>query len=203
MTRKIFFFIFGIILTIILIIIGTVFFGRRQTLSPSPKMQKTPQIANSPSYTIVDSSSSPKSAKTVTQDKIFREAGTSDNSLQRFVIKSSVDGSIREIFGVNESDITFEKIQPENWSPTNKFLFVFIDYSNRRDVIFLKTDGKFTNGNYYLHSTGLYPNMNVLSATWIDTQTLELQTKDINTNLPQKYLVNFDDDTGIVTPESK
>lgn len=201
MKKKLSFTIVGLCL-IIVSVLASISISKRNSTQIDHPPHKLQEVTPNPVYTIVDTASSPKSTAAVTQDEIIREASFADSTRQQFLVKSAVDGSIREIFQVHESDITFEKIQPENWAPTNKFLFVYVDYSNRRDVIFLKTDGKFTNGNYYLHSTGLYPTMNVKKATWIDNVTLELQTTDTKTNLPQKYTVGFDDDTGIISPES-
>jgi hypothetical protein len=205
MSKKIYLFILGISVAIFLIIIGIAFVNKNQMPAANISEQVTnkTEMPTQPPYTIEDTANAPKSKGSMAQGVVVRESNNANHEMQRFTIKSSLDGSIREIFAVNENDITFEKITEQNWSPTNKFLYVYIDYPQRRDVIFIKTDGRFTNGSYYLHSTGLYPDINVLNTKWVDGQTLELQTKDIKTNQPQGYIVSFDDDSGIVSPELK
>ena len=152
-------------------------------------------------FTVADSSYAPQSPEAVTHPEIIREIQNGNTSLQRFVVKSANDGSIRELFEINQSHIAFEKITPQNWSPTNRFLFVYMDSPNKRVVLFMKTDGTFTKAQYWLHSTGLYPDMNVVNAKWIDETTLELQTTNVETHTKQNYVGNFDDDTGTVTPQ--
>jgi hypothetical protein len=171
--------------------------GKQPVLQPGTKNQQANQ-----SFTVVDSSFSPQSQEAITHNEILRETQPGNPSLQRFVVKSPIDGSVRELFEIDENNVTFEKITPQNWSPTNRFVFVYVDYPNRRDIIFMKTDGTFTDGQYWLHSTGLYPNLNIISAKWIDTADLSLQTMDIKTHAAGNYVVDFDDDTGVMMPES-
>ena len=198
MGKKKYFIIAGVIF---LALLGVYLTQRQNKLNNQYRTNNVSQKANQ-GFIITGRAFSPQSSQAITHNEILHEIQPQNPSLQRFIVKSTVDGSTRELLALKENNITFEKIMPQNWSPTNRFIFVYMDYPNRRDVLFLKTDGKFTNGQYYLHSTGLYPNMNVMSAKWINTDILELQTKNIKTNKPQKYLVNFDDDAGIVTPES-
>jgi hypothetical protein len=200
MNQKIYLFIFGAIAAIVFIFVG-IFLANVKTSNQTSQIYPTQVPVQQPAYTINDKSAAPKSREAITYGEIMHETQKSNDSIQKFVVQSAVDGSLRDLLTVDANNLTFENIQPQNWSPTNRFIYIYVDYPKRRDVIFIKTDGTFTNHQYFLHSTGLYPNMNVLSAKWLDEDTLELQTRDIKTNLPQKYLVNFDDDTGIVSPE--
>ena len=186
---------------IIILLVGIIIGFKRQKPIHTSNLSKTSEsnIPTDQGYQIRDTSSSPKSSEEVMQGEIMRETEPNDPSFQRFVFKSAVDGSIRQLLAIDGKNITFENIQPQNWSPSDRFLYIYVDYPNRRDVIFLKTDGTFTNGQFYLHSTGLYPDMNVISANWIDETTLELQTTDIKTQKPLTYIADFDDDTGSVT----
>lgn len=154
---------------------------------------------NNQTYQIEDTSLSPTSSEQVMQGEIMRIRQPNNPTFQTFVVKNAIDGSVRQLAAFNQKDITFENIQQQNWSPTDRFAYIYIDYPTRRDVIFLKTDGTFTNGQFYLHSTGLYPDMNVLNAKWLDEATLELQTTDIKTQQPFTYIVDFDDDSGIIS----
>jgi hypothetical protein len=202
MTKKLYLFAFGAIAAIIFIFVGILLANWKPTTSSS-QLYPTQSPSRQPAYTIKDTATAPKSREAITYGEIMHEIQDHNPSAQKFVVESTIDGSLRDLFAVDENNVTFERIQPQNWSPTNRFIYIYINYPNRRDVIFVKTDGKFTNGQFFLHSTGLYPNMNVLNAKWLDENTLELLTRDIKTSRLQNYLVNFDDDTGIVTPETK
>ena len=155
------------------------------------------------SFTIDDTSLSPTSNDAITHSEIFLESAQSNNTTeQKFVVKSPVDGSERDLFLTNQAGLTFEKITPKNWSPTNRFLFIYADDGGKRDVLFLKTDGRFTNAQYFIHSTSLYPDLTVTNAQWTDTAALSLQTLNVKTHVSGKYVVDFDDDTGIMMPAS-
>jgi hypothetical protein len=204
-TKKKYIIAFIVILILIPVIVASLLMSRRQHKTQQiniTRATETSNLQNQQQYQIEDTSLSPQSPEAVTNGAIIREIQANSSSLQRFVIKSAVDGSIREIFEVNENDIKFENIMQQNWSPSNRFVYIYIDYPKRRDVIFIKTDGRFTNAQYFLHSTGLYPDMNVLNAKWLNENTLQLQTTNIKTLAPQNYTVNFDDDTGVVMPET-
>lgn len=203
MTRKkyILVVIFVIVIILIAIFFGIFVGGTRRKPTSVNKSSQIPKniLFNNQTYQIEDTSSSPTSSEEVMQGQIMRITQPDNPALETFVVKNAIDGSMRELAAFNEKDITFENMQTLNWSPTDRFAYVYIDYPNRRDVIFLKTDGTFTNGQFYLHSTGLYPDMNVLSAKWLDEATLELQTTDIKTQQPFTYIVDFDDDSGIIS----
>jgi hypothetical protein len=186
---------------VILIIIGIIIGGNKQNTFQNKTSLQSLQPGNllNSGYVVENTSDSPKSSQEVMQGEIIRETLPNNSSYQSFVVKSDVDGSIRQVMAVNENDVKFENMQPQNWSPTDRFAYVYVDYPDRRDIIFLKTDGRFTNAQFYLHATGIYPDMNVISAKWLDEATLELQTNDIKTRKSLSYIVDFDDDTGYLT----
>lgn len=195
-----------VIITVIVIILMAILFGmfvairKQKSVNTNISSQVHKNILlNNQTYQIEDASSAPQSSEQVMQGEIMRITQQETPTLQTFVIKNALDGSIRQLLAYNGNGMIFENIQPGNWSPTNRFVYVYMDYPNRRDVIFLKTDGTFTNAQFYLHSTALYPDMNVLSAKWIDEATLELQTTDIKTEQSFSYIVDFNDDTGTIT----
>lgn len=195
----------GIGIIILLIIIPLVISIEKQQQNQTTILQtnQKPNLPNQLTFVTQDSSFSPSSKDAITHEEITLESAQSDNStIQKFVIKSPIDGSIRDLFLTDQPDLKFENITPNNWSPTNRFLFVYADYAGKRDVFFLKTDGKFTNGQYFLHSSGLYPDLTIINAQWIDTTALSLQTMNLKTHVPGHYVVNFDDDTGVMMPSS-
>lgn len=195
-----------ILIVVIVIIIVALLFGiyvggtARNTVYKNNSSQATKNILfNNLTYQVVAASSSPNSSEQVVQAEIMQLTQRNNPTQQTFIIKNALDGSMRQLVAFDQKDITFEKIKPQNWSPTNRFVYEYVDYPNRRDIVFLKTDGTFTNAQFYLHSTGMYPDINVLSAQWIDESTLELQTTDIKTQQPFTYIVNFDDDSGTIS----
>lgn len=197
MDRKLYIITVIVIVILLLILIIPIIGSKQQ--QPSQK-----QISNStptPPFTADDTSYSPYSKNEITGGEIIRESTQINNStLQKFIIKNPADGNERQLFSTNQANLTFEKITANNWSPTNRFLFVYADSNGKRDLLFMKTDGKFTNGQYFLHSTGLYPNLTIINAQWVDNAALKLQTMNVNTHVIGNYIVDFDDDTGVMMP---
>lgn len=180
-----------------------------QIVAPTKQYQTTlvtiPEQQNdSREYIIMDQSVAPKTDNPVMHGKILREESQKDgHTWQRFVVVNQLDGDERELLNVIEDGKTFEKIGPQNWSPTNRWLFVLNHDNQKQDILLFKTDGTFTTAKYYRYPTQLYSDWSIMSAEWVNSETLNLQAINIKTHVSKKFIVDFDDDTGNMMPDEK
>jgi hypothetical protein len=197
------------ILIVMLVPVILFFLQPRQLVAPSKQYQKTSMVTpeqqnRSIEYVVMDQSVAPKTANSVTSGKVLREESQRDgHTWQRFVIVNQLDGSGRELLNTIEDGKIFEKIEPQNWSPTNRWLFVLNHDDQKQDILLFKTDGTFTTAKYHRYPTQLYSDWSIESAEWVNSETLTLQAINIKTHVSKKFIVDFDDDTGNMIPDEK
>lgn len=208
-----------VVVVILLLVVGVIVFvyradqgmnsGGAGVVTPTQAIYSVPWVTPTPgsflpptqSYRVMDSSFSPHIKNAVTQVEFIRATSDYDgHTWQKFVIKNAVDGRERELVTKVWDDVQFEKISPDNWSPSNRFVFVYTDSPVKRDVVFFQTDGRFTNAKYYLQSTGIYPNLSVTKAFWMSPVELGLEMMDLKTHARESYVVDFDNSVGVVMP---
>lgn len=195
----------GIILLILLFFIFLHFYMKMRTTHSKVITSMISEIkpVGPNGYAVADVSFSPQKPNDITQGEVIREVYNKNGTyIETFFVKSPINNTYRAVYSTNDQSVKFESIGPQNWSPTSRFLYVYMDYPGRRSILFIKLDGTFTSGNYSLDSFGIYPDLTINSVQWIDQTTLKLSTTNIKTHKTETYIGDFDDDTGTVIPES-
>src|SRR5260370_42275224 len=118
---------------------------KKQT-SVSPHTSSIPLPPNG-HYIIEDSSNTPQVPLAVVHAKVIRETKQFQNHIwQKITLANTITGSQRVLFEQEEDKVQFEKIDTPNWSPSNRFFYIFLDLPDgRRNLLIFETDGRFTN----------------------------------------------------------
>src|ERR1700722_12723225 len=86
------------------------------------------QLPQNGNYVTEDTSTAPPAQAAAIQGEITRETKTSNNHIwQKFVLTNTETGSQHVLFEQKEDTMQFEKMTSQNWSPTNRFFYVFFD----------------------------------------------------------------------------
>jgi hypothetical protein len=155
-----------------------------------------PQDSN---YTLADSATAPKRTVSAMQGTLSRKTAVSEgHTWEQFVINNTTDNLDRVLFNHAADNTTFEPISKANWSPNNRFVFVYFKTPAKRDVLFMQTDGRFTSTQYYLHPTERLQNETVTDTYWKNEDIAIVETKDMTTNQQKLYAAEFDDSVGSI-----
>jgi hypothetical protein len=148
-------------------------------------------------FTVEDTSIAPHKLQSAIQGELSRKTWSDSNHVwQKFIVKNYITGDERELFSHVADGVAFEHIEPQNWSPTNRFVFVLIDSRVKKDILFFTTDGRFTDTQYYIHPTEMYPDISIEKAQWIDEDTVTVNALNQKMNQKQQYLIDFNDSVG-------
>jgi hypothetical protein len=154
-------------------------------------------------YVSEDRAIAPQRAISALRGTLSRKTTVSGgHTWQQFVINNTTDTIDRVLLNHTADKTTFEPITNANWSPNNRFVFIFFKTPEKRDVLFLMTDGRFTNTQYYLHPTDQLHNETVTNAFWQNEDIAIVETVNQTTNQKKRYAINFDDSVGSIV-ESK
>lgn len=174
----------------------------------APPAAIVPGIAPTNSqFLTVDSSFAPYVTNAVFNGEIFLQMSHSQNHIwQQFLLENNATGSQSSLFEFQNLNATFEKILTKNWSPTNEYLYVIIDYSNgQKNLLLLKTVNTFRHTSFYTDESYAQPIMltsgeTVANPQWVNDTTLDFEKIYRTDNTVQNYEVDFNDNTLQVYP---
>lgn len=191
-----------IILIIIVLIPLSILFAKHTQIKSKPQTAFPPTIAlpANGTYVTEDSTTSPNVPITVVNATIARKTKMYQNQIwQEFVLTDTRTGSQRTLFNQVANNIQYEPMKKSNWSPTDRFFYIFYDYPDgRRNLLMFQTDGRFTYTHYYLIPVILTNSESITKATWFDNDTLYFDLQNQIDNSVTHYEVDLNDSTGVV-----
>jgi hypothetical protein len=151
-------------------------------------------------YITEDSTTAPQVSSAAVQGTIARESRNYHNHVwEKFILTNKRTGSSHVLFEQQDDSVQFEKMTVKNWSPTNRFFYIFFDLPDgRRNLLIFETDGRFTDTNYYLKPVTLAQDETVSKAFWYDDETLYFDLTSQKNKNSSHYEVDLNDSTGNV-----
>lgn len=174
--------------------------SHKQLINPTTFKQSA-QLPDNGSFVQEDTTTSPKKQITVVNATITRFAKKIHNQIwSEFTLTDNKSGSQRILYNQESIAIQYEQMTLQNWSPTDRFFYIFYDYPDgRRNLLMFQTDGRFTDTKYYLIPIILTDSESITHASWFDNDTLHFDLKNrINSSITH-FQVDLDDSTGVVT----
>jgi len=190
-----------LILTPILILVLDKYSHKTDGHLPTASRFEPVPLPKNGNYVSEDTSVAPPAQAAAIQGEIIRETKELNNHIwQRFILNNTETGAQHVLFEQEGDNMQFEKITSQNWSPTNRFFYVFFDRpDNKRNFLIFETDGRFTDTQYYLKPVILDPSETVSQAFWKDGETLDFNITNQQNNTVKKYEVDLNDSTGVVS----
>ena len=202
--------VFFIVVCVVLIVFALTSGKQQSTPNSNPAPTLMPYSSSSSTvppdtaYAIADRSDSPKRSVTAITGTLSRKTAAMDgHTWQEFVVNNTNDHVDRVLYNQPADNMTFEQITPANWSPNDRFVFVFFKTAEKRDLLFLTMDGRFTNTQYYLQPTAYLTDQTVTDAHWQDQDNCIVEMTNTKTNEHKQYNISFDDSVGSIEEVTK